>query len=37
MVVTDAKGEILWLVGRRINHRFRITPSTTSVLKIELL
>ena len=37
MVVTDAKGEILWLVGRRIGHHFRITPATTSVLKIELL
>ena len=37
MVVTDAKGEILWLVGHRIDHRFRITSSTTSVLKMELL
>ena len=37
MVVTDARGEILWLVGHRIDHRFRMTPSTTSVLKIELL
>ena len=37
MVVTDAKGEILWLVGRRIGHHFRITPATISVLKIELL
>jgi tRNA(Ile)-lysidine synthase len=37
MVVTDAKGEILWLVGHRIDHRFRITTSTKSVLKIELL
>ena len=37
MVVTDARGEILWLVGHRIDHRFRITTSTKSVLKIELL
>lgn len=37
MVVTDAKGEIVWLVGCRIAHRFRITSTTTSVLKIELL
>ena len=37
MVVTDAKGEIVWLVGCRITHRFRITSTTTSVLKIELL
>ena len=37
MVVTDANDNILWLVGHRTDHRFRITPSTTSVLKIELL
>ena len=37
MVVTDAKGEVVWLVGHRIDHRFRITPSTTSVLKLELV
>lgn len=37
MVVTDATGEVLWLVGHRISDRFRITPATTSILKIELL
>ena len=37
MVVTDGKGEVVWLVGHRIDHRFRITPSTTSVLKLELV
>ena len=36
MVVTDANGEVVWLVGHRTDNRFRITPSTTSVLKIEL-
>ena len=36
MVVTDANDHIVWLVGHRIAHPFRITPSTTSVLKIEL-
>jgi len=37
MVVTDAKDDILWLVGHRIAHPFRITPSTTSILKIEVI
>lgn len=37
MVVTDARGIILWLVGHRIDHHFRITPSTTTALRIELL
>ena len=37
MVVTDAHDHILWLVGHRIADPFRITPSTTSALRIELL
>ena len=37
MVVTDAHDHILWLVGHRIAHPFRITPSTKSVLRLELL
>ena len=37
LVVIDACGNILWLVGHRIDHHFRITPATKSVLKIELL
>ena len=37
MVITDSKGEIIWLVGHRIAHRFRITPSTKSALRIDLL
>lgn len=37
MVVTDNKGDVVWLMGHRIDHRFRITPSTKSVLKLELL
>ena len=37
LVVTDATGAILWLVGRRIDHRYRITPDTTTVLRLHLL
>lgn len=36
LVVVDAKGEILWLVGLRTDHRFRITPETSTVLRIGL-
>ena len=35
LVVTDASGAILWLVGLRTDHRFRITPNTRRILKIE--
>jgi tRNA(Ile)-lysidine synthase len=27
-------GEIVWLVGRRLDDRFKITPQTEDVLKI---
>lgn len=37
LAVTDSAGTILWLVGLRIAHPFRITPSTTSVLKTYLI
>lgn len=37
MVVTDKKGEVVWLVGHRIAHPFRITPATKSVLRIEVM
>ena len=37
LVVTDAHDHILWLVGHRIDHHFRITPATTTALRIELL
>ena len=36
MVITDNKDDIVWLVGHRIDHRFRITSSTSLVLKMEL-
>ena len=34
LVVTDAQGEILWLVGLRIDHRYRVTNTTSSILRI---
>jgi tRNA(Ile)-lysidine synthase len=34
LVVTDAHGEILWLVGLRIDHRYRVTNTTSSILRI---
>lgn len=34
LVVTDRDGEILWLVGLRSDHRFRVTPQSTAVLRI---
>jgi tRNA(Ile)-lysidine synthase len=33
-VLTDSKGEIIWLTGRRLDDRFKITPTTENVLKI---
>lgn len=37
MVLVDAADEIVWVVGLRINDRFKITPKTTDRLRIELL
>ena len=35
LVLTDASGTILWLVGLRIAHPFRITESTTAILRLQ--
>ena len=34
LVVTDAEGQILWLVGHRIDHRQRITDTTLKALHL---
>ena len=36
LVVVDAKGTIVWLVGRRTDNRSRISEKTTSTLRIAL-
>ena len=35
LVVTDAKGHILWVVGKRIDDRCKISSSTTKILSLE--
>ena len=37
LVLLDATGTILWALGLRINDRFKLTPQSTSCLRIEIL
>ena len=37
LVVTDASDTILWLVGQRTDHRFRITDATTTILRLSFV
>ena len=36
-VLVDATGTILWLVGQRTDHRYRITPDTHIIIKATLI
>ena len=36
VLVLESQGEIVWLIGHRIDDRFKVTTSTTQMLKIEL-
>ena len=37
LVLLDATGTILWVLGLRINDYFKLTPKSTSCLRIEIL
>ena len=37
LVLLDATGTILWVLGLRINDHFKLTPKSTSCLQIEML
>ena len=34
LIVADANGNIVWVVGKRIDHHFRITKSTKKVIRL---
>lgn len=36
-VLTTAKDEIVWVVGRRIDERFKVTDKTKTILKIQMV
>jgi tRNA(Ile)-lysidine synthase len=37
VTVLESNGEILWVVGYRIDNRFKLTDRTRSVLKLSIL
>lgn len=36
VAIDSVNGSIVWLVGREIDHRYRITPNTTRILMIKI-
>jgi tRNA(Ile)-lysidine synthase len=36
-VLTTAKDEIVWVVGRRVDERFKVTDKTKTILKIQMV
>ena len=34
-LLCDASDQVLWVVNRRTDHRFRITPTTSNILVVE--
>jgi tRNA(Ile)-lysidine synthase len=37
MVIEDSEGQIIWLIGKRIDNRFRVTEQTSQVLQMTLI
>ena len=36
VTVLESAGEIVWIVGHRINDRYKVTPATTTIVLIEI-
>ena len=36
-ILTDANGQIIWIISHRLDNRFRITENTKRVLRIETI
>jgi len=36
-VLTTADGQIVWVVGRRIDDRFKVTDQTKTILKVQVV
>jgi tRNA(Ile)-lysidine synthase len=36
LVITDALGDIVWLIGHRTDDRFKVTSDTATILRIEV-
>lgn len=36
VLILESRGKILWVIGHRIDDRFKVTPQTSKILKIEI-